>query len=124
MPKFFFLENKKKLSSQILRYFFGNQTAKFNYGHKAWLFEQNIFSLFENGQKKCPISKFPKNFPNKNLEIWSTCVGTFFGHFLQKFDFSLQYVVQRSLSSIISILYCISKILKHFFQQKLLWQFS
>jgi hypothetical protein len=65
VPKFFFLENKKKLTSQILRYFFGNQTANFNYGHKAWLFEQNIFSLFENGQKKCPISNFPKNFPKK-----------------------------------------------------------
>ena len=36
---------KKILSSQILNYFFGEQTIKFNYGHGARLFGQSILGF-------------------------------------------------------------------------------
>jgi hypothetical protein len=63
-PKPFPPKSIKKLPSQILRYFFGNQTVNFNYGHKTCIlgkvFWQNRFWTFF-----CPISIFPKYFPGK-----------------------------------------------------------
>ena len=64
--------------------FFWQPDGKIQLWSQSLAFLGKFFSLFENGQKKCPISNFPKNFPEKNLDSRPTCVGTFFDHFFQK----------------------------------------
>jgi hypothetical protein len=48
-----------------LHYFFGDQTIKFNYGHKS----DFLGKVFSDSQKmdknKCPKNEIPKNFAQK-----------------------------------------------------------
>ena len=57
---------KKKLSSQILNYFFGNQTIKLKYGHKSWFFGK-VFWDFKKWTKKMSKNENPKKLCQK---IW------------------------------------------------------